>query len=1469
MKKCLKRAIALMSFLPTFLLASGQALDPGVPGTQSFDTAAYDLGTFQPSNFSSPVELRGFVYFPTGTTSPSPLVLIMHGRHSSCYDDNNTVQLFSDNTFTYPCASTFPNEIPNYRGYDYLGEHLASQGYTVVSISANGIWSVAGNFDFGMLGGSELITEHLDRWKNFNTAGGVPFGNQFVGKIDLSKIITIGHSRGGEAVVKQFNMNKNAMTPYSIKGVLSIAGTNFERLAVSDMNHAAIVGFCDGDLSDIPSIWYYDDSRYLSNFDAGARHVVALKGANHNFFNTIWTPDGFQAGTEDDWTKIDPDLADPLCGSNSSGRFSPEKQRQATKTYVSAFVKTYADGDVEYSDALTGVNKTPPASSGLLTKDVSISYHAPSNKRLDLNKVNIAPNLFINSIGGSVSTQGFSSVNFCGDSNASFICGPSKTYDSHYHDIDNFLGIPRPLNGLTRIQLKWSTLGAKLQNNIPVFAQNLSGFTHLSFRALAPQYPEATPINVGTQNFSVVLTDAYGNSASLEAATYSTALDQSNGKTRFHNLSTSILLPLQEFSGVNLSQIANVKLIFDKLPKGEIHVSDFSFIELECVPGLACSDGDPCTTGETYDANCNCTGGTPNTVDSDGDGVCDLADVCSGGNDNLDSDNDGIPNTCDVCPNAFTNDTDNDGVCDDVDICVGNDNLDTDGDGLPDACDPCPNDNQNSCTPSYCSVNGGLNLFVYIKRVLFQEIDVNTTRDFGYIDKTFVTANVIQGSTHPISLTANIEPNSVPYDPFWVVWIDFNQNGLFTEPGEQVFIGSTTSLANISGNISIPMNAKTGATRMRIALTDGVFPKPCGEFRNGEVEDYTVNVVAFGTCADNDNDNVCNANDICSLGDDAIDSDNDGTPDACDGCPQDPNNQCNSTYCASNGTLTSITHIQRIEFQEVNNFSGNNNGYQDFTNNPPITVFTGNSHQITLVPNINESGFAYTPTWSAWIDFNQDGNFNGPNEQILNNVTNGDDPLTASISIPANLTLIGNTRMRVVMTDGLTLPAPCGVYNAGETEDYLVRVVTTSPYCPSLGQFRGVTHIDQVEFEEINRASGNDNGYVNATNLVATVIAGQNHPITLTPNINAALFAYTPHWTVWIDLNNDNDFLDANEKVIDNVANGTSPLTTNIAIPAGQSFFGSTRMRITMTAGTPPQPCEQYNSGETEDYTVMITSGTCPDADSDGVCDSNDVCPNGNDMIDTDNDGIPDACDYCASTPNTQYEHIKLVQIGTINNASAASSSGYEDFTHLSTTLAGSATITIKPHRDRPTDSDGFAVWIDFNRDGSFASSEQVFSHAPSSDTVVTGTITIPSSALAGTTRMRVSMKYNALPTACMTTAYGEVEDYRVNIVPNVSSRINTDLSQNTVANSSPVHSSLRLFPNPVRNQSPQLVLDDASVDQFTVTVLNTNGSVIYQREVSGTHQCKLHMGEIATGIYLVKVQYGGKIETKRLVVLN
>jgi hypothetical protein len=84
-------------------------------------------------------------------------------------------------------------------------------------------------------------------------------------------------------------------------------------------------------------------------------------------------------------------------------------------------------------------------------------------------------------------------------------------------------------------------------------------------------------------------------------------------------------------------------------------------------------------------------------------------------------------------------------------------------------------------------------------------------------------------------------------------WIDFNQNGLFTDAGEEVYSSTTSSVGpNLqTGVISVPTTAALGITRMRVVTnqtTVGTAVTPCGTYFAGETEDYFVQIVAPPTC---------------------------------------------------------------------------------------------------------------------------------------------------------------------------------------------------------------------------------------------------------------------------------------------------------------------------------------------------------------------------------------------------------------------------------------------------------------------------------------------------------------------------------------------------------------------------------------------------------------------------------------------
>ena len=197
-------------------------------------------------------------------------------------------------------------------------------------------------------------------------------------------------------------------------------------------------------------------------------------------------------------------------------------------------------------------------------------------------------------------------------------------------------------------------------------------------------------------------------------------------------------------------------------------------------------------------------------------------------------------------------------------------------------------------------------------------------------------------------------------------------------------------------------------------------------------------------------------------------------------------------------------------------------------------------------------------------------------------------------------------------------------------------------------------------------------------------------------------------------------------------------------------------------------------------------------------------------------------------------EHIGRVQFETIDNVSVGGN-GYNDFTAISTNVLRDTnlkTITITPTWPGTVYPEGYAVFIDYNADGDFTDAgETVYTRPVSTATPIVGTFTIPLTATLGPTRMRVSLRYNAIPTACQTFDYGQVEDYTVNIVSPitiVSTKFNIEgYYDNTIHAMRPVKANQGVGVSATDVDTVTLELRDTvtkSLFATTTAILQTNG---------------------------------------------
>ncbi|HPF11809.1 MAG TPA: T9SS type A sorting domain-containing protein [Flavobacteriaceae bacterium] len=164
---------------------------------------------------------------------------------------------------------------------------------------------------------------------------------------------------------------------------------------------------------------------------------------------------------------------------------------------------------------------------------------------------------------------------------------------------------------------------------------------------------------------------------------------------------------------------------------------------------------------------------------------------------------------------------------------------------------------------------------------------------------------------------------------------------------------------------------------------------------------------------------------------------------------------------------------------------------------------------------------------------------------------------------------------------------------------------------------------------------------------------------------------------------------------------------------------------------------------------------------------SGDTDPSNDDATKTVTNGLV----YCQPPSDCTFgDGITKFVLETITNDPIPCGSGYEDFTSMSTTLEDdtSYTLTVQTGYDTPTEL--ASMWIDFDNDGTFEASEQLFADVVvmPNNTDVSIPFTVPAGVTSGDRRLRIRCGdtdfSGDLNDPCNSMQYGTTHDYTVTI---------------------------------------------------------------------------------------------------------
>jgi hypothetical protein len=449
----------------------------------------------------------------------------------------------------------------NYHWYDHICRHLASHGYVAMSHQNNtgpGIETASTT----TLTNTEYILAHQD-----TIAGGAMNGH-----IDAQHIIWIGHSRGGEGVVRAYDrlVTGNWTSPYfnasNVVLISSMAPTDFLGPTQSNphaVNYHVWVGGADDDVSGCADCDLCQSFHFYSRAQ-GFRQSTSLHGVGHGCFHN--------------------GAGQPTVG-NGPCQLTRQQTHRILKGYFLALIEHYVHGSVPAKDYLwrqwedfqpVGAPLGPCVRVDLQYKD------APSAGNFVVDDFQSEPATTVSSSGGVVDYDVDDLVE------ARFQDGNGE-FTYHGGNID-------PMNGMTQdgpsdnergIVFGWDGVDRKLSFEVIPGHRDLRASGFVSFRACQMTRHPLTIAELGNLTFSVTLRDGLGTESTIDIGAYHGGIEEPYQRTTcgagagWGNEFETVRIRVEDFAHVvpalRLSDVERIEMRFGPSfgsPRGRIGFDD-------------------------------------------------------------------------------------------------------------------------------------------------------------------------------------------------------------------------------------------------------------------------------------------------------------------------------------------------------------------------------------------------------------------------------------------------------------------------------------------------------------------------------------------------------------------------------------------------------------------------------------------------------------------------------------------------------------------------------------------------------------------------------------------------------------------------------------------------------------------------------------------------------------------------------